>query len=338
MPLVGTSQLASDLSPEPGVTQAYFSRKMLKRAIQKNFHGRWAGSVELPMNEGSTVLMRRWLHLALALSPLTEGVAPAGKTPSLDDYQASLVQHGDFIALTDKARWTQKDPILNEFTMLLSEQEGMTIDVVDRDTAIGTTNAFYSNGTQITDVTEIPDFNDLDRVIRALNDAGAEHPLSGNSNNTSENSYPVAPAFPGITRPAVMFDLQNINGFKYAWEYKGAVEGEAGRYKELAFFPAADVSSLGAGAKVYAGGGGSSTAVKNSTGTVDVYTILFFGKDAFKKIPLSGKSHSFIAKPLGSAGTADPLDQISTMGWKTIGARKRVNELRMARLMCAASL
>ena len=338
MALVGTGQLVSDLSPEPGVTQAYFSRKMLKRAMQKNFHARWAGSVELPANEGTTVMMRRWLHLALALSPLTEGVAPAGKTPSLDDYQATLVQHGDFIAVTDKARWTQKDPFLNEFTMLLGEQEGMTIDVVDRDTAIGTTNAFYANGTQITDVTEIPDFNDLDRIIRALQDAGAETPLSGNSNNDSQNSYPVAPAYPGITRPAVMFDIQNINGFKYAWEYKGAVEGEGGRYKELAFFPAADVSNLGAGAKVYLGGGGSSTAVKNTASVADVYTILFFGKDAFKKIPLSGKSSSFIAKSQGSAGTADPLDQISTMGWKTIGARKRTNELWMARLMCAASL
>ena len=106
----------------------------------------------------------------------------------------------------------------------------------------------------------------------------------------------------------------------------------------MAFFPAPDVSSLGAGAKIYNSGGGSSTTVKNTAGTVNVYTILFFGNDGFKKIPLSGKSHSFIAKPLGSAGTADPLDQISTLGWKNIGARKRTNENWLARLECAASL
>lgn len=335
---VGTASLVSDLSPEPGVTQAYFSRKMLKRAIQKNHHGRWANSVELPSNEGTTVVMRRYLHLALALSPLTEGIPPSGKTPDLDDYQATLVQHGDFIAITDKARWTQKDPFINEFTMLLGQQEGMSIDAVDRDTAVAGTNVFYANGTQRTDVTEIPDFNDFDRIIRSLQDNGAETLLSGNSNNDSENSYPVAPAYPGITMPAVMFDVQNINGFKYSWEYKGATEGEAGRYKDLAFFPAPDVSSLGAGAKIYASAGGSSTLVKNSAGTVNVYTILFFGANGFTKIPLSGKSSSFIAKPLGSAGAADPLDQISTLGWKTIGARKRTNENWLARLECAASL
>lgn len=338
MPLVSSTSPASDLVSEPAVTQAHFDTKMLIRAKQKNHHGRWAATRDLPANEGKTIMMRRYLHLALALSPLTEGVSPAGKVPDLDDYQTSLVQHGDFIALTDLARWTRKDPVLNEYTMLLGDQEGMTIDCVDRDTAIGTTNGFYTNGSQRSDVTQIVHFAALDRVIRGLQDAGAETILSGNMSNSTQNSYPIAPAYPGITRPAVMFDLGNIDGFKHAWEYKGAVEGEAGRYKELAFFPAADVSSLGAGAKVYTGTGGSSTTVKNSAGTVDVYTILFFAQNGFTKVPLSGKSSSFIAKPLGSAGTADPLDQISTLGWKTIGARVRTNELWLARLDTAVSL
>lgn len=338
MPLVTSTSPASDLGSEPAVTQAHFDTKMLIKAKQKNHHGRWAASRDLPANNGKTLMMRRYLHLPLALSPLSEGVAPAGKVPDLDDYQATIVQHGDFIALTDVARWTRKDPVLNEYTSLLGDQEGMTIDCVDRDTAISTTNGFYTNGTQRSDVTDIVHFAVLDRIIRALQDAGAETLLSGNSSNSSENSYPVAPAYPGITRPAVMYDLQNINGFKFSWEYKGSVEGEAGRYKDLAFFPAADVSSLGAGAKIYAGTGGSSTTVKNSTGTVDVYTILFFAQNGFTKVPLSGKSSSFIAKPLGSAGTADPLDQISTLGWKTIGARLRTNELWLARLDCAVSL
>lgn len=338
MPTVRSADVVTDLSSSPDVTQAYFSKKLLTRAQHNNLHGRWAASAELPGKEGKTIIMRRYLHLALALSPLTEGLPPSGKTPSLDDYQATLVQHGDFIALSDYAQWTQKDPVLQHWTMLLGEQEGYTIDAVDRDTAIAGTGVTYANGTQRTDITEIVDFNDLDRASRTLRNNGAVKMLSGNSNNTSENSYPVAPAYPAITLPDVMFDLQNINGFKYSWEYKGAADGEGGRYKDIAFFEAPDPSSLNAGAKKYAGGGGTSSLVKNTTGTVDVYTILIFGQNGFTKVPLSSKSSSFISKPLGSAGTADPLDQVATIGWKTIGARLRTNENWIQRIECAASL
>lgn len=338
MATVRSADLVTDLSSSPDVTQAYYSKKLLTRAKYRNLHGRWAASADLPSREGKTVIMRRYLHLALALSPLTEGVPPSGKTPSLDDYQATIFQHGDFIAMSDYAQWTMKDPILQHWSMLLGEQEGYSIDAVDRDTAIAGTNVIYANGTQRTDITEIVDFNDLDRAIRVLANNGAEKMLSGNSGNMSENSFPIMAAYPAITVPDVIFDLQNINGFKWASEYKGASDGEVGRYKQIAFFEAPDPSSLGAGGKKYAGGGGSSTLVKNTAGTADVYTILVFGENGFTKVPLSGKSSSFISKPLGSAGTADPLDQIATIGWKTQGARLITNQNWVCRIECGASL
>lgn len=341
MPVVRSTDIVTDLSSSPDVTQAYYSKKLLERAKYRNLHARFAADASMPGKEGKTVIMRRYLHLALALSPLTEGVAPAGKTPSLDDYQATLYQHGDFIAMSDYAQWTMKDPILQHWTMLLGEQEGYTIDAVDRDTAIAGTNVIYANGTQRTDLTEIVDFNDLDRAIRVLSNKAAEKQLGGNSGNSTENSFPTMAAYAAITVPDVIFDLQNITGpqgFKWASEYKGAADGEVGRYKQLAFFEAPDPSSLNAGGKKYAGGGGTSLLVKNTAGTADVYTILIFGKNGFTKVPLNGKSSSFISKPLGSAGTADPLDQIATIGWKTIGARLITNQDWLCRVECCASL
>jgi N4-gp56 family major capsid protein len=338
MATVVSSNLVTDLSSSPDVTQAYYSKKLLMRAKYRNYHGRWAASAELPSKEGKTIIMRRYLHLALALAPLSEGVAPSGKTPSLDDYQATLVQHGDFIALSDYAQWTMKDPILQHWTMLLGEQEGYTIDAVDRDTAVAGTNVIYANGSARTDLNSIVDFNDLDRAIRVLTNEAAEKQLSGNSGNNTFNSFPTRPAYAAITAPDVVFDLQNIDGYKDASEYKGAAEGEVGRYKQIAFFEAPDPSSLNAGAKKFAGGGASSTLVKNTAGTADVYTILIFGQNGFTKVPLSGKSSSFISKPLGSAGTADPLDQVATIGWKTIGSRLITNQDWVCRIECCASL
>ena len=338
MPIVRTTDTVTDLSSPPDVTQAYFSKKLLMRAKYRNFHARFAASSEIPGREGKTIIMRRWLHLALALSPLTEGVPPAGKTPSLDDFQATLQQHGDFIALSDYAQWTQKDPVLQHWTMLLGEQEGYSIDAVDRDTAVAGTTITYANGSARNTLTEIVDFNDLDRAIRTLANNGAETMLAGNHSNDTVNSHPVMAAWPAITLPDVVFDLQNITGFKWASEYRGSAEGEVGRYKQLAFFQAADPSSLGAGGKKFASGGGASTTVKNTAGTADVYTIMIFGENGFTKVPLTSQTSNFYAKPLGSAGSADPLEQIATAGWKAISARLRTNENWLHRIECCASL
>ncbi len=338
MSVVRSTDVVTDLSSSPDVTQAYFSKKLLTRAKYRNYHARWAASSDIPSKEGKHIIMRRYLHLALALSPLTEGIPPSGKTPSLDDYTAQLYQHGDFIALSDFAQWTQKDPILQHWTMLLGEQEGYTIDAIDRDTAVGGSTIIYSNGSGRTSVNSIVDFNDLDRAIRTMSNNGAEKMLGGNSGNTSVNSFPVMAAWPAVTLPDVIFDLQNITGWKWASDYKGASEGEVGRYKQLAFFEAADPSALGAGGKKYAGGGATSSLVKNTSTAVDVYTIMIFGQNGFTKVPLSGKTSNFYAKPLGSAGAADPLEQVATIGWKTVGARLRTNESWLCRVECAASL
>lgn len=338
MAVINTAAVVTDLSSSPDVTQAYFSKKLLTRAKYRNFHARWAAECEIPAKEGKTAIMRRYLHLALALSPLTEGIPPSGKGISLDDYQATLLQHGDFMALTDYAQWTQKDPILQHWTMLLGEQEGYTLDAVDRDTAVAGTNVIYSNLSARNTITEIVDFNDLDRAIRVMGNNGAETMVGGSQSDDSVNTYPTMAAYPAVTLPDVIFDLQNISGFKWASEYRGAMDGEVGRYKRLAFFEAADPSSLGAGGKKFAGGGGTSSTVKNTATAVDVYTILIFGQNGFTKVPLTGKTSSFYAKPLGSAGTADPLEQVATLGWKTISARVRTNESWLTRIECAASL
>ena len=67
---------------------------------------------------------------------------------------------------------------------------------------------------------------------------------------------------------------------------------------------------------IYPGEGGAAGASVAST--------LVFGKNAYGVIGLeTGNLHSII-KPKGSAGTSDPLDQISTIGWKVDGFAAKV--------------
>lgn len=338
MPTVVSTNLTTSLSPSPDATQSFYSRELLLRAKYRDFYGRWSDSVSIPAKSGKTVIMRRYSHLAMALSPLAEGVPPAGKTPVLTDYQATLNQFGDFIALSDFADATGIDDYKRHWAGLLGDQAGYTMDAIDRDVVTAGTGVIYSNGAGRTSVVSIIDENDLDRAIRTLSNNGAEMILAGNSGSTTVGSFPVMPAYPAVTLPDVMFDLQNLTGFKWASDYKGAVDGEVARYKKLAFFESPDPSSLGAGGKKFAGGGGSSTAVKNTSGTVDVYTIMVFGKHGFTRVPLAAGSTKMYTKGLGSAGTADPLEQLQTMGWKNTSARLRTNENWLVRIETAASL
>lgn len=340
MSTVVSTGIVTSLSPAPDFSQTFYSKELLLRAKYRDYYGRWADSVTVPAKSGKYVTFRRYSHLAIALSPLAEGTPPAGKTPALTDYQATLYQFGDFIALSDYADATGIDDYQRYWAGLLGEQAGYTMDAVNRDVACAGTGVIYVNGTQRTDVNTPIDGNDLDRAIRQLSNNGGEKLLAGNGGSTTVNSYPTMPAFPAVTLPDVMFTLQNVSGFKWASEYKGAAEGETGRYKTLAFFESPDPSSLGAGGKKWNDAGGATNAgIKSNLGTsADVYSIMIFAKHGFTQVPLSAGSTKVYRKPLGSAGSGDPIDQVMTMGWKNTSARLRTNENWLVRIECAAEI
>ena len=55
-----------------------------------------------------------------------------------------------------------------------------------------------------------------------------------------------------------------------------------------------------------------------------VASTLIFGRNAYGVIDIEGGNLRSIIKPRGSSGTSDPLDQISTIGWKVDGFAAKV--------------
>ena len=68
-----------------------------------------------------------------------------------------------------------------------------------------------------------------------------------------------------------------------------------------------------------------------------VYGCIFFGRDAYGRVELSGGAMEMIVKSKGSAGTADPLNQRSTVGWKAAHAAAILYEERLLRVECGSS-
>lgn len=79
---------------------------------------------------------------------------------------------------------------------------------------------------------------------------------------------------------------------------------------------------------IYPGEGGSQGCA--------VYGCLFLGKGAYGVVDLS-EGTEVIVKPRGSSGTADPLDQRSSVGWKGIHAAAILYDEYIVRVECGSS-
>lgn len=317
----------------PPPVQAAFDRNLLRVAMPKLHHARPSQKRSLSRRSGNTQIFRRIEKLALALTPLLEGMPPAGRALAKTDISATIQQWGDYITITDLVEATVQHPVLREGNKRLGEQAGESIDALDRDVWVAGTSIFYGGGvggraSLQTDVHKL-DVGILERAIRYLSTQNASKFTEMVESSTKQATFPIRDAYWAICGPDVTFTLDSLPGFIPVEHYSGqtrVLRGEVGAYKSVRFLESTQ-------AKKYLGGGGASSGDVQATGGVaDVHVVLIFGEDAVAEIPLEGMSLQNIVKPIGSAGSADPLNQVGTSGWKHTGARVRLNEAFMTRL------
>lgn len=319
----------------PGV-QAFYDRNLLDRAQPAEVHGRFGQKRPIAMRNGNQIKFRRYSQLAVASTPLTEGVTPAGSSLAVTDLTATLAQYGDYITLSDMVDMTNQDPVITEATDVLGDQAGTTIDQVRRDVLVAGTNVFYANGVA-SRATVAQKFiaADLDKCIRFLKVQNAKYVKQGIMPSDKVGTGSVRKAFIALVHPDVEFDLENITGYRSVSDYgsqEGVIEDEIGAYKNIRF-----VSSTNC--KIFAGAGAAGTTVyKNNGANFDVYATLIFADNSYGVCPLSGAAMKSYTKALGSAGTADPLEQRATVGWKATTTTKILNDSWLCRLESAASL
>lgn len=330
--LTGTGAIA------PPVTAA-FQRELLRVANPKLLHSIPATKKSLSQRSGDTMKFRRISKLPLAMTPLLEGQPPAGKQLAKEDISCTIQQWGDYIAVSDLVEAIVQHPTLREATRRLGEQAGETLDALARDIWVAGTSVFYGGGVAsrslIVGASQKIDGPLIERAQRYLGQQNASPFTPMVDADSGNGTFPTRDAFYGICGPEVKFTLQNLPGFISIEEYAGQTrvqKGEFGAFKNVRFCE----TTL---AKKYLGGGGAtdSSDAQYTSSVADVHVVLIFGRDAVAEVPLDGMSMENIIKPLGSAGAADPLNQIATTGWKHAGARVRLNEAFMTRLEVAVA-
>ncbi len=308
----------------PAEVNVFYDKTLLMRAVPAFIHARWAQVRPIPRKAGtSTIKFRRYGNLTPATTALSEGITPVGSTLSATDITATVAQYGDFVTITDVLDYESEDPILMETAEILGDQMGDTIDQLTRDVIASGTSVYYGgSGNLVTgDVASGDNITDvlIKKSVRLLKNNKAKKISRMINAETGINTTPINASFIGLVHPNTTYDLKGVTGWvpveKYA-STKTAMENEVGAVDEVRFVESPN-------AKVLTGQG---------TGGADVYATLIFGAEAYGTSQVSGEAVKNIVKPLGSAGTADPLDQRATSGWKITFVAKILNNDFIVRL------
>lgn len=303
---------------------AYYDRTLLERAVPLLVYNKFGQIRDIPKNNSDVIKFRKYSALSAATTPLTEGVTPNGSQLGVTDSYATVAQYGDYVTLTDKLKMETEDAVETEATQVLGEQAALTLDNLARDIVAATTTIQYaSTATQRTDITASMKLtvSEIREAVRTMKNNKAKKLTSMVSASSGYNTTPVDACYVGIVHPNSTYDLKSDSAFvpveKYAGSVKGGVmPGEIGKLDEVRFIETTE-------AKVYAGGGASSA---------DVYATLIFGANAYGITRISGEALKTIRKQLGSAGSADPLDQRATIAWKATFVAKILDQLNMLKI------
>ena len=311
-----TTLLNADGNSLSAEMKTFYDMTLIDEASAQLVHDQFGQKRPIPANGGKTIEFRKFSSLPKATTALTEGVTPNGNKLNVSAITATVSQYGDYIVQSDILELTALDNTILEATKILGKQAGLTLDTVVRNVLIAGTNVNYCPKVADGVETAVTTRNGLDATakltVKQIQKAVAK--LRANNAPTINGDY-VA-----IIHPYVAYDLMRdpewIEAHKYA-QPENLYVGEIGKVSGVRFVQSSEAAIL-----------------KDSTCPTNlaVFCTLIFGEGAYGVTEITGGGLQTIVKQKGSAGTADPLDQRSSVGWKALKTAERLVENYMIRL------
>lgn len=344
----------------PKPINAVFQQTFLRRAQQvcPYFTGTQPGTLNKQAGT-STIKWRRVEQLApstTALSELTGSLTFMGGrssiTPTSTDVLATVLKYGQFYLTNEELELYEPNQTANELIATLGESAGRSLNQLMRNISEGSLTQVYANNkSSLAAVVDKVAVGDLNYVINKLarNVTRTFTPMTTGA--VEQTTAPILPSFWGFCHPDVGVDLAQLTGWTSVEKYSmqtTIMTGEIGYFslagKGCRFIMSEDAS-------VTAAGGGTSSVVRNTTGTADAYAIPIYGKDCLGSVGL-GMRHTdgiykagdntggweIINHPRGSAGAGDPFNEIATLAYKCFFAGAVLNSNWGFSIRCAASL
>lgn len=274
--------------------QTYYNRELLRTFEPNLVHLQFGDEHRMPPHSGLVMNMRKLIPLETNTRALSEGDPGESVMLAETEVTVQLQQYGEYARCTDKLDLTHLDMDIMRRTKLFGDAGARSIDAVVREELAKCANVIYAGGkasrAELTAADKLTS-RELRKAVKTLKKNHAQ----------TFGGYFVA-----IIGPDTMYDLQEDEAFVKVSQYQdkeNIYTGEVGRLFGVRLVETTE-------AKIFEGTGADGA---------DVASVIVLGQYAYGVTSLKGAKPRVIVKPAGSAGTADPLDQISTVGWKMDG-------------------
>lgn len=299
----------NQVDPAVGIS---YERTLLLENRPKYIFNRFAQKFSIGSKNGKTIKWRRYSRYSAANTPLTEGITPNGHKQAKVDLLAVASQYGDFAIITDVVDLTVEDPNIMVEVDLQSDQQNNTNDVLTRDILVNSASSITcSNGDPTATLINRVDIDTARGTLRG-NDADVISQMI--AAGTGQGTGPVRPAYFGMAHTDLEDDLEDVSGFKEATNYaaqKGVDVAEKGQTGNVRWL----LTTQG--------------AISGNN-----YLNPIIARNAYGVVDITGGNMKSIVKGLGSAGTGDPLDQRTSVGWKMWQVARILNDANIIVLIC----
>ncbi|MDQ6418677.1 N4-gp56 family major capsid protein [Paenibacillus sp. LHD-117] len=296
----------------------FYKTALLDRLLPDLHYMKYGEKKPIPKRSGATAQWRRFNSLAVVTTALTEGVTPDGVNLSMGSVTATVKDYGNYTKISGYLDMVGIDPVITETSEIMGENAAESMDSIVRDIITAGTNVVYAGNklsratVAATDVITAADILKVRTIMKR--------------NKVREIKLPDGSmGYLMFIHPDVAADLMKTQEWKDQNTYVSTDNRKAGVVGKL--YGIYFLESVNNTVLTDAGATGA-----------EVYLNVCIGKGAYGVPDVDGSgSPDILVKPAGSAGTADPLDQFNTVGWKSTFTAVRLQELAIIRYESSAT-
>ena len=294
---------------------SFLEKKFLERLVKELHLNKFGKKKSVPAHGGTVIKWNRWTNPTANTTALSDGVSPDGLSLTSTSVSATLAQYGQFVSTSDELQLIAINDTLEDAGELLGYGAALSLDTLAR-------NELDANGTQ--------------RYADAGNNSSKANVESGTDKMRSDELKIVlkamrvadVPAFEdglyrGIIHPLMEFDLLSETATStFIVLMQNSITGGAKIAERGEIGTAFGIKLL------------RSTNIRADATSTNTYGNIFLGRDAYGTVDIENAGLKMIAKPLGSAGTEDPLNQRATIGYKMWYVPKVLEAVRSQIMWC----
>lgn len=282
---------------------SFFNRAALEYVKKGLVIEQLGDPVPLKQKFGKQATWVKYAKLPLITSATTEGTPPTPRAITSAQITAAVSQFKDAVQYTDFFEATAADNIVKNIKELVATQMAESLDYNCYASLVSALSDNINYPGTITALSDV-DSADILTLNAALKQAAE---LKGNDVGPHSSGDYVMTIHPN---QEYNFKTDSTAGgwadvHKYTdMGVKQIFNNELGKAYGIRFVSTTQITSTSSG----------------TSGNATVYSNIIFGRQPFGTVKLDGFSMGVVLKGFGSAGTADPVDELATIGWKAYRA------------------